>query len=504
MDKIFAFFASIEGELFYNSHYLVAVVIVLFMLFYEWKREGEKEPLYLIIAFSLMLVRLLFLHFFLMRAHFFSIPHLTPFFPIIDFWFNTLSLIFLTWAFLFPYAKEKHWFKKYFYLNIAILFLYPLIHISMVWISNNFFSGIGLKPMIPESQFLFIDNVIYSIWQFGLIAFTILYLRVRKSPSILIKMFLGLILTIQFAYLINLFLEQRSHFLINIERLLPITASFTLILAIYHKILLRIKQTQMEIEGWNRKLEEKVHERTQELETRNKDLARAEHLARLGNLAAGLAHEIKNPLNSIGLNLELLKRYLGKSQIENKSEMQDIIQLVNSEVLRLDSLIHEFLMFARPQKIKTKELDIKEFIQQVLTLIRAEADKKNIHIISRFPQEKITAFYDESLMKQVVLNIIINAFQSMENSGELKIILSISGLDNFLTIQISDTGHGIKNEILSQIFEPFFSTKENGSGLGLSIAQRIIEEHGGTITVKSFWRKGSSFFIKIPFKALKR
>jgi signal transduction histidine kinase len=254
----------------------------------------------------------------------------------------------------------------------------------------------------------------------------------------------------------------------------------------------------MEIEGWNRKLEEKVNERTKELERRNKDLVRAEHLARLGNLAAGLAHEIKNPLNSIGLNLELLKRYLMKSAHEEKDEMQDIISLVNGEVLRLDSLIQEFLMFARPQKIRLKELDIKEFIQQVLTLIRAEADKKNIHIISRFPPEKVSAFYDEALMKQVFLNIIINAFQSMENGGELKIILDNSGFDNFLTIQISDTGHGIKNEIISQIFEPFFSTKENGSGLGLSIAQRIIEEHGGSITVKSFWEKGTNFFIKIP------
>ncbi|MEW6088603.1 MAG: ATP-binding protein [bacterium] len=500
MDKIFAFFASIEGELFYNSHYLVAVVIVLFMLCYEWKRAREKEALYLIIAFSLMLARLIFIHFLLVRAHFFSIPHPKPLFPIIDFWFNTLSLIFLAWAFLFPYAKEKTWFKKYFYLNIATLFLYPFIHVILIKASLNYLSGFGLSPMIPGSRFLFIDEVVYSVWQFGIIAFTILYLRPRESPSILIKIFLGLILTIQFAHLINLFSEERNSFLINIERILPITAAFTLILAIYHNILLRLKQTQMEIESWNRKLEEKVNERTLELEKRNKQLARAEHLARLGNLAAGLAHEIKNPLNSIGLNLELLKRYLEKSGLKEKDEMQDIIRLVNSEVLRLDSLIQEFLMFARPQKIKAKELDIKQFTRQVLTLIQAEADKKNICIISRFPQEKITAFFDESLMKQVLLNIIINAFHSMENGGELKVIIYRSDEKDFITIQVSDTGHGIKDEIINQIFEPFFSTKENGSGLGLSIAQRIIEEHGGQITVKSILDKGTSFFIKLPVK----
>ncbi|MDD5773303.1 MAG: ATP-binding protein [bacterium] len=499
MDKIFAFFGSLEGELFYNSHYLVAVVIVLFMLVYEWNRAKERETLYLIIAFCLMLVRLSFIHLMLVRNHFFSIPQTKPFYPIIDSWFNTLSLIFLAWAFLYPQAKGKSWFKRYFSLNIAVLFLYPLIHISLIRISRDFFSGAGLNPVTPGSQLLFIHDLFYSVWQFGIIAFTILYLRPRESPGIFIKIFLGVTLAIQLAHLFNLFLgEGQIKVLINLERVLPIVASFMLVLAIYHNILLKLKQTQAEIKDWNHKLEEMVHERTRELETRNKDLARAEHLARLGNLAAGLAHEIKNPLNSIGLNLELLKRYLVKSELKEKDEMQDIISLVNGEVLRLDSLIQEFLMFARPQKIKAKELDIKEFIQQVLTLIRAEADKKNIHIVSRFPQEKVSAFYDESLMKQVFLNIIINAFQSMENGGELKIILDNSGIDNFLTIQVSDTGKGIKNEIITQIFEPFFSTKENGSGLGLSIAQRIIEEHGGSITVKSIWEKGTNFFIKIP------
>ncbi len=496
LNRIFLFFASIEGELFYNAHYLVAVVIVLYMLTYEYLSTKKNETLYLIIAFSLMFFRLIFLHMLLLRAHFFAVTHNKPFFLFIDYQLNTLSFIFLAWAFIYPQAKEKLWFQRYFFINIFLLILYPIMH--FLWISGYLFKDLGIKLLGPENNFYIIDDYIYNIWQFIIIVFTIFYLHLRpgKSQNLLIKTFFGLLLTIQLAHLLNLSIGQgKISLLINIERVLPILASFSLVLAIYHNILSNLNQTQQKIEQLNLELEKKIEERTQELEKRNKELARAEHMASLGRVAAGLAHEVKNPLNSIEINLGLIKRYLSKSNINEKYEMLDILKLINGELNRLDFLIQEFLMFARPQKIKSAERDVKQFIQQILNLVKAESIKKNINIGTEFPDEKITASFDEALIKQVFLNIIINAFQSMGKGGKLNI--TIETVNNNIYFHISDTGCGIKKEILSQIFEPFFTTKDDGTGLGLSIAQRIIEEHGGTINVESTPGKGTEFIIQL-------
>ncbi|MBI4649763.1 hypothetical protein HY745_00360 [Candidatus Desantisbacteria bacterium] len=499
LSKIFSFFASQSGELFYNSHYIVSVVIVLFMLVYGWDRTKGNETLYLIIAFTLMLIRQLFIHFLLIEANLFLITHPRPFFPIVDSWLDTLSLIFLAWAFLYPEAKGKRWFYNYFVLNISLLVLYPVLRRLIIQISLSFFSGRGLFPVAKGSSFLLVDELAYNLWQLGIISFTILYLRPRKSPALLIKIFLGILFIIQILHLWNLVIGDREiSLLINILRILPIIASFSMVLAIYQNIVSRLKETQQEIKDWNKKLEEKVKERTLELEKRNKDLARAEHMARMGRLAAGLAHEIKNPLNSIGINLELLKRYLGKIIFKEKEDMQDILKLVNNEVARLDSLIREFLLFARPQKIKPHDIDINRFLEDILNLVKAEAEKRNIRIIMNLSNDKLAASFDESLIKQVILNIIINAFDSMAGGGELKIIAEKEDADNSINIRIKDNGCGIKDEILPQIFEPFFSTKENGSGLGLSIAQRIVEEHSGHIDVKSVYGEGTVFTINLP------
>lgn len=224
-------------------------------------------------------------------------------------------------------------------------------------------------------------------------------------------------------------------------------------------------------------------------------IAEAERLAIIGQLAAGVAHEINNPLTGILLYCDLMLKNLPDDHPYKKNLLR-----INNEAQRCKTIVKGLLDFARQKKPEIKKASVNELIESTLNLLKTQAIFLNINtkleLDGHLPQINI----DPSQIQQVLINIIMNGVEAMEGKGELKIESKLSEDKKFVCILVSDTGPGIKPEYHKKIFEPFFTTKEatHGVGLGLSISKRIVEDHNGTIEVKSEPGKGTTFIIKLP------
>ncbi len=237
----------------------------------------------------------------------------------------------------------------------------------------------------------------------------------------------------------------------------------------------------------------KAIEKTKNLEKR---AINSERLAFIGTLAGGLAHEIKNPLSTLNINLQLLQEELESMTGENSKRVYRKTQVLQKEVQRLEQILNDFLRFARGQKLELKDHDINEILDEVADFVTPEIKQKNILILKSYDADLPQCHLDSNLIKQAILNIIINAEQAMENGGELMIRTSKD--KKYIQIDITDTGPGIPKDIIDKIFQVYFSTKKTGTGLGLPTAKRIIEDHRGTISVQSEEGKGTNFSIKLP------
>ena len=237
----------------------------------------------------------------------------------------------------------------------------------------------------------------------------------------------------------------------------------------------------------------KAIEKTKNLEKR---AINSERLAFIGTLAGGLAHEIKNPLSTLNINLQLLQEELESMTGENSKRVYRKTQVLQKEVQRLEQILNDFLRFARGQKLELKDHDMNEILDEVADFVTPEIKQKKILILKSYDADLPQCHLDSNLIKQAILNIIINAEQAMENGGELMIRTSKD--KKYIQIDITDTGPGIPKDIIDKIFQVYFSTKKTGTGLGLPTAKRIIEDHRGTISVQSEEGKGTNFSIKLP------
>jgi nitrogen-specific signal transduction histidine kinase len=221
----------------------------------------------------------------------------------------------------------------------------------------------------------------------------------------------------------------------------------------------------------------------------------AAQLTTLGQLTSGLAHEVKNPLNSMVIHLEILKE-------ETKSlngESQNSLQVLEGEVHRLDRVVLGFLKFMRPQELEISSVDVNELIKREVSLVEAEWVKKGIHFILKCEASLLPISADPDLLGQVFLNIILNACQAMEQGGEIR-ITTATHQDNEIRISISDEGPGIPPGEREKIFQLYYTTKHHGSGLGLSLAYRFVQLHEGIIDIQSEVGKGTTFIIRLPQK----
>jgi signal transduction histidine kinase len=225
-------------------------------------------------------------------------------------------------------------------------------------------------------------------------------------------------------------------------------------------------------------------------------IRRADRLASLGTLTAGLAHEIRNPLVAIKTLTQLLPERLDDEEFRTQ-----FLKIASGEVDRISSLVNELLDFARPSDPKWELEDINTILDGMILLISTETKKKLITIIKNYASNLPPAQIDREQIKQVILNILLNAIDATSENGKITVKTRSfikPGGEPYVQIEFTDTGCGIPGEHLEDIFNPFFTTKVTGSGLGLSISNQIVQDHKGYIDVESQLGKGSSFFINLP------
>ena len=234
-----------------------------------------------------------------------------------------------------------------------------------------------------------------------------------------------------------------------------------------------------------------------EIRALRREIARNQRLASVGRLAAGVAHEIRNPLSSIkGLATYFKERY------QDKLDDQQIANIMIQEVDRLNRVVGQLLDFARPIKISKKPISIQALIEDSLKLVERQASEKNIRIETRFPAQMDPVAVDPDRLNQVLLNLYLNAIDSMDAGGKLAISIKNSQPTRNTEIKIMDDGTGISQEDLAHIFDPYFTTKAAGTGLGLAIVHNIVDAHGGKVTVESHPGGGTTFTISLPLAAI--
>lgn len=229
---------------------------------------------------------------------------------------------------------------------------------------------------------------------------------------------------------------------------------------------------------------ESVHEIENELEV-------SRRMAAIGRLTSGVGHEVKNPINAIVVHLELLR-----SKMPSDAGATRHLEVIQSEIRRLDRVVQTLVDFSRPVELQLKDQDLRGIVNGVLMLASAELETRNITVVSELPSYPVNVRIDADLLKQALLNVVLNGAQAMGSGGELSVRLTEDARTAILKVE--DHGEGIPHEIRDRIFDLYFTTKREGSGIGLAMTYRIVQLHHGQLDVESKLGKGSTFTLRIP------
>ena len=229
----------------------------------------------------------------------------------------------------------------------------------------------------------------------------------------------------------------------------------------------------------------------------------SERMAEIGQMTSGLAHEIKNPLSTVGLNAQLLSEDIDHLEIDEveKGRLTKRLDTLSREVERLRGILDDFLQFAGRMKLHRERTDLCEVLGELEDFYQPQCDSEHVVMRMELPSSPIFAMVDQSLLKQAVLNLLINATQALHGSEGKELIVRLETKNNEALIHVIDTGPGIEQERIDEIFHPYVSNTQGGSGLGLPTTMRIAQEHGGHITVDSSLGNGSDFTVHIPLLA---
>lgn len=220
-------------------------------------------------------------------------------------------------------------------------------------------------------------------------------------------------------------------------------------------------------------------------------LRKSDTLTVIGELAAGIAHEIRNPMTALKGFIQLLEDSITKDH-------SMYYQVITTELQRIDSIINEFLILAKPQAIRFQEKDINQIMKETVDLLTAQAVLYNVQFVTEYDEQLPAIFCEPNQLKKVFINLIKNAIEVMPGGGKITIAVK-NAVNKCIIITIEDEGTGIPEEMIKRLGEPFYTTKDRGTGLGLMVSYRIIDEHKGTIKVKSEEGKGTIFQITLPF-----
>jgi signal transduction histidine kinase len=228
-------------------------------------------------------------------------------------------------------------------------------------------------------------------------------------------------------------------------------------------------------------------------------LEKAERLSSLGQLAAGVAHEIRNPLNAISMATQRLKRDFVPLDSNRTDDFQNLSGVIRDEIKRLNGIIEEFLAFSKSRRLELHNFSITEVLQKIVSLIREEASARNVIIETKWRHAPAIIPMDINKLQQAFLNLIKNAMESMPAEGKIIITVDKEG-KRYIVVSIADTGCGMTAEEIERIFNPEYTTKEKGLGLGIPLASEIIRGHGGDIRVISREGEGTTFEVVLPVK----
>jgi signal transduction histidine kinase len=224
-------------------------------------------------------------------------------------------------------------------------------------------------------------------------------------------------------------------------------------------------------------------------------LQTADRLAAISKISGGVAHEVKNPLNAILLHVEVARAKLSRGETDIAPQME----IISREILRLDRVVKTFLDFTRPVELNLINVPVQELLAEIVDLARPQAESAKIHVYMEQGADHVEVRVDHDLLKQAFLNIAVNAMQAMPEGGELRFTSTAN--EDTAEIRIADTGSGIPPELREKIFRLYFTTKQEGSGIGLAMAFRIVQLHDGTIDFTSEPGKGTTFYIRLPIAA---
>jgi two-component system, sporulation sensor kinase E len=224
----------------------------------------------------------------------------------------------------------------------------------------------------------------------------------------------------------------------------------------------------------------------------------SERLNALTLLAAGVAHELGNPLNSLNIHLQLMERQARKLKGKERDELQQSIEICRGEINRLDSIVTQFLRAIRPSRPQLQPENINAIVEEAVRFFSAEIEARDIVVETELRSDLPLLQLDRNQMKQAFYNVIKNSFEAMKRRGILRIRTDMD--ESHVRVSFIDTGGGMSAETLSHVFEPYYTTKESGTGLGLLIVRRIVREHGGELAIESTEGRGLTLAIRLPFK----
>lgn len=239
-------------------------------------------------------------------------------------------------------------------------------------------------------------------------------------------------------------------------------------------------------------LEDRIDELSSELAEKNRALERTRRLAAMGEMAARVAHEIRNPLGSMSIFATILERELAA-----EPERQRLANHITTGIKSLDNILSNMLLFATSPEAKLKPVDVRKVLEDSLVLARGH-ERENVSVKAEF-RGHTSIMADPVLLRQLFLNLVINALDAMDDGGVLKVRTRVvEDRQMYMEIRVSDTGRGIPRENIDRVFDPFFSTKDRGTGLGLAIVSTVVNAHGGFMDVESAPGEGTVFTIGLP------